>query len=117
MFSPLELGTAGLFLGLAIYALGFTTMIIALLDYRGTPTARPVTQGLCRLLRNPQWLSLAAILLGCWVAVGSWAGILLLLAAACFYHFRILREERAWLVSYGDEYSNHLQRVPHYLLF
>jgi hypothetical protein len=116
IFSPLRLGAAAFFLGLAIYALGFTTMIIALFDYRGTPTGRPVTQGLYRFSRNPQWLSLAAMLLGCCLAIGSWAAIVLLLVAACFYHFRILGEERACLASYGDEYADYLQRVPRYLL-
>ena len=116
ILSPLKLGAAVFFLGLAIFALGFTTMIIALFDYRSTPVGRPVTQGLYRFSRNPQWLSLAAMLLGCCLAVGSWAGILLLLGAACFYHFRILGEERACLASYGGEYEHYLQRVPRYLL-
>jgi protein-S-isoprenylcysteine O-methyltransferase Ste14 len=111
-----EAGAPVFFLGLAIYALGFTTMIIALSDYRRTPAGRPVSRGLYRFSRNPQWLSLAAILLGCCLAIGSWAGILLLLAAACFYHFRILGEERACLASYGSEYEDYLQRVPRYLL-
>ena len=90
-------------------------MIIALFDYRRTPAGRPVTRGLYRFTRNPQWLSLAAMLLGCCLAIGSCAAILLLLMAACFYHFRILGEERACLASYGSEYEDYLRRVPRYL--
>ena len=60
IFAPLQLGTAVCFLGLTIFAAGFTTMIIALFDYRRTPAGRPVTRGLYRFTRNPQWLSLAA---------------------------------------------------------
>jgi protein-S-isoprenylcysteine O-methyltransferase Ste14 len=116
IFSPLKLGAAVFFLGLGIFALGFTTMIIALFDYRRTEAGRPVTQGLYRFSRNPQWLLPAAMLLGCCLAIGSWAANFLLLAAACFYHFRILGEERACLASYGNEYEDYLQRVPRYLL-
>jgi protein-S-isoprenylcysteine O-methyltransferase Ste14 len=92
-------------------------MMIALFNFRNTPSNAPVTQGLCRISRNPQWISLATMFLGSCIAIGSWLAIFLLLIAVVFYHFRILGEERACLNRFGEPYQNYLKRVPRYFLF
>jgi protein-S-isoprenylcysteine O-methyltransferase Ste14 len=117
IFSPLKIGQGIFLAGGVLFILGFATMIVALFNYRNTAPDQPVTQGLYRVSRNPQWISLATMLLGTCIAIGSWAAIILLLIAVVFYHFRILGEERACLHRYGEAYQNYLKRVPRYILF
>ncbi|MCL4528483.1 MAG: DUF1295 domain-containing protein [Chloroflexi bacterium] len=115
--SPLKIGQTVFIAGGFVFLIGFTGMMIALLNFRNTPSDQPVTQGLYRISRNPQWISLATMFLGGCVAVGSWLAICLLLIAVIFYHFRILGEEQACLNRYGEPYQNYLKRVPRYFIF
>jgi protein-S-isoprenylcysteine O-methyltransferase Ste14 len=116
IFSPLKIGQAVFVVGCIIFLLGFSGMIVALFNYRNTPADQPVTQGLYRISRNPQWISLATMFIGTSIAIGSWTAVILMLIAGFFYHFRILGEEKACLDSYGEAYAKHLQSVPRYLL-
>jgi protein-S-isoprenylcysteine O-methyltransferase Ste14 len=102
--------------GMVLYVLGLVGMIVALFNYRNTPTDQPVTKGLYRISRKPQHVTLVILLLGMCIAIGSWIATLLLGVATAFYHFRILGEENACLALYGESYRSHLERVPRYLL-
>jgi protein-S-isoprenylcysteine O-methyltransferase Ste14 len=117
IFSPLKIGQNVFVVGCALFLLGFTGMMIALFNFRGTPSDQPVTEGLYRISRNPQWMSLAIMFLGSCIMIGSWLAIFLLWIAGVFYHFRILGEERACLNHYGEPYQNYLKRAPRYFFF
>lgn len=117
IFTPLKIGQGVFVVGLGIFALGFIGMLVALFNFRNTPADQPVTRGLYRVSRNPQWVTLFAMLLGACIAIGSWTAVILLLIAAVFYHFRIRGEERACLARYGESYQDYLDRVPRYFLF
>jgi protein-S-isoprenylcysteine O-methyltransferase Ste14 len=117
LFTPLKIGQGVFIFGSILFLLGFIGMMLALFNFRNTPADQPVTQGLYRISRNPQWMSLATMFLGVSFAIGSWTAVVLLLIAAGFYHFRILGEEKACLDQYGEPYKNFLNRVPRYLLF
>jgi protein-S-isoprenylcysteine O-methyltransferase Ste14 len=116
IFSPLKTGQDVFVTGCVLFLIGFTGMMIALLNFRHTPSNQPVTQGLYRISRNPQWISLATMFLGACISIGSWLAIFLLLIAVVFYHFRILGEERACLNRYGEMYQDYMRRVPRYFL-
>ncbi len=117
IFSPLKIGQNVFMAGCAIFLIGFTGMMIALSNFRNMPSDQPVTQGLYRISRNPQWISLATMFLGSCITIGSWLAIFLLLIAVTFYHFRILGEEQACLNRYGEPYQNYLKHVPRYFIF
>ncbi len=117
IFSPLKIGQPVFAIGCVLFVLGFAGMMVALFNYRQTPLDQPVTAGLYRLSRNPQWAALVTMFSGSCIAVGSGAAVVLLAAATVFYHFRILGEERACLAQYGESYRAYLARVPRYFLF
>ena len=117
IFSPLKIGLEIFVVGSMLFVFGFIGMIVALFNYKNTAPNQPATQGLYQVSRNPQWISLATMLLGACIAIGSWVAIVLLLIAALFYHFRILGEERACLHSYGKAYQDYMKRVPRYVYF
>jgi len=117
ILTPLQLGRPVFVIGTALFAIGFAGMMVALFNFRSAPVEQAVTSGLYRISRNPQWVSLALMLAGSCIAIGSWMALILLLVAAVFYHFRILGEERACLEHYGEPYRQFLKCVPRYFLF
>ncbi len=115
--TPLKVGQGVLVIGIALCLVGVVVMSAALLSYNSTPPGQMVTRGLYRVSRNPQWLGMAAMLLGTCVAIGSWTAVMLWLASAVGYHFRILGEEIACVAQYGAEYGDYQKRVPRYVFF
>jgi protein-S-isoprenylcysteine O-methyltransferase Ste14 len=116
-FSPLQLGSVFFILGMVIYALGYATVIGALLEYKHSPQGQPATEGLYRISRNPQWVGLVLVFLGISIMVASWLHLLLLLVLVWAYHFQILAEEEACFSMYDEVYQEYMNRVPRYLLF
>jgi protein-S-isoprenylcysteine O-methyltransferase Ste14 len=112
--TPLKIGRPVFLIGMALFGLGFIGMMVALFNYRNTLPGEPATRGLYRISRNPQWLSLAAMLTGASVAVGSGIALLLIAIATVFYHFRILGEERSCQRMYGKAYLAYTRQVPRY---
>ena len=114
--TPLRIGQTVFVIGLALCGVGLAVMCAALLHFNNTPPGHLATRGLYRVSRNPQWLGMAAMLLGTCVAVGSWTAVMLWLASVVGYRFRIRGEETACLMQYGAAYGDYLKRVPRYLL-
>jgi protein-S-isoprenylcysteine O-methyltransferase Ste14 len=100
-----------------MYVLGFVGFVMALFNFKYTPMNQPVTEGLYRFSRNPQWVMFAIVMLSTGIAVGSGIAVLLLSVRIVFNHFRILGEERACLEQYGDAYREYMERAPRYMLF
>lgn len=115
--TPLKLGTALFAVGAVLYALGLVALVVAILNFRGTPPEQLVTRGLYRLSRHPQIVALSLILLGICLAIGSWAALAMLIFSRVLQHPGILGEEAACAEQYGDAYRAYMQRVPRYLLF
>lgn len=84
IFIPIRPDLPSFWTGVAIYALGLAAVVWALITYRQTPLNQPVTAGLYRVSRNPQWVSLVLIFLGVAVMSGSWftVGLILLMTAS-----------------------------------
>jgi protein-S-isoprenylcysteine O-methyltransferase Ste14 len=116
-FSPLMIGHPVFWTGLIIYLLGFAGFIYSLHSFNITPIDTPVTDGLYKYSRNPQWVTFALTLLGISLMVGSWTILILVSVRIIMNHFRILGEERALAVQYGKPYSDYLKSTPRYLLF
>ena len=62
--TPLKIGQGLLVVGVALCVVGIVVMSAALQTYNRTPSGEMVTRGLYRVSRNPQWLGMAAMLLG-----------------------------------------------------
>jgi len=117
IWTPLRLGSMVYGLGIALFVLGLAGVVITLLNFAHTPAGEPVTKGLYKISRNPQWVMLVITFLGICIAVGSWTAVLLMVAATLFYHFRIRAEEAACLAQYGDSYRSYMNQVPRYFIF
>jgi protein-S-isoprenylcysteine O-methyltransferase Ste14 len=114
--TPMRVGSRLLIAGLAVCALGYALVIVALAEYRRAPADRPVERGVCRFSRNPQWIGLVLVFVGIAIAVGGWLHLILTVVLVVAYHFQILLEEQSCLGLYGEEYRAYLARVPRYLV-
>jgi protein-S-isoprenylcysteine O-methyltransferase Ste14 len=116
-FTPLRTGTAFFIAGTVVYVAGYALVVLSLLEFRRAAPGHPVTAGLYRFSRNPQWIGLVLVFLGTTIAVATWLQLALVLVLVGSYHFQILAEEEACLQYYGEEYRAYLDQVPRYILF
>lgn len=114
IYLPLKVGTAPFWVGLTIYAVALVIFNMALINYRNTPLDQPVTRGVYRFSRNPQIAGLILAFLGTAVAVGSWLLVILVALMSIGAHTRILAEERACLMQYGEAYQAYMDTIPRY---
>jgi protein-S-isoprenylcysteine O-methyltransferase Ste14 len=117
LFSPLKINRPVFWIGLALALLGQIGFMSALFTFNTTPLGVPVTGGLYRISRNPQWVAFAVIMIGFSLMVGSWVVLALLMVRVAMNHFRILGEERALESQYGASYLEYKKTVPRYLIF
>ena len=113
-FSPLIYPTGLFFVGGLSYLMGCVIMFIALFEYKRTPVAEPVSGGIYRFSRNPQWVGLVLIFAGTAIMAGNGLALCLFIVTLGLYHFRILGEERACLAAYGESYQRYLDTAPRY---
>ena len=104
-------------MGLAFFLIGSVGFISSLLTFNATPLGDPVTAGLYKISRNPQWVSFALAVIGIGFMVGSWTVLGLFLIRVIMNHFRILGEERSLKAQYGESYLTYKNSVPRYLLY
>jgi len=114
VFLPLKVETAVFWVGLIIYASAFVIFNAALINYGNTPLDKPVTRGVYQFSRNPQVVGLMLAFMGTAVAVGSWLLVILVALMSIGAHTRILAEERACLMQYGEAYQTYMDTVARY---
>ncbi|MGB2964753.1 MAG: methyltransferase [Anaerolineales bacterium] len=117
LFTPLKTHQPVFWAGSVFYLLGFIGFLVALGNFNATPLSEPVTKGLYRISRNPQWVAFAITLIGASLMVGSWTIVGLLMVRVIMNHFRILGEERALEIQYGGSYLKYKESIPRYFLF
>ena len=117
IFTPLRTDSLFLYVGLVTYLFGFSVVMLSLFEYRSAEVDRPVTSGIYRVSRNPQWIGLVLVFVGTAIAVATWLQFALLAVLVIAYHFQILLEERVCLRSYGEDYAAYMKQVPRYLGF
>lgn len=117
MMTPLNYPSIDFNIGITIYLFGLIGLIIAILNYVGTPLNVPVTKGIYRISRNPQEFMIGVSCLGICFLIGSGVALFVLLAAKIFTHFTIIAEEEACLRLYGKSYEEYMEKVPRYFIF
>jgi protein-S-isoprenylcysteine O-methyltransferase Ste14 len=115
-FTPLKFDQSLFWVGVILYLLGFGGFIYSLHSFNITPLGQPVTDGLYKISRNPQWVAFAFTLIGISLMVASWTILILVSVRIIMNHFRILGEEQALEDQYGEPYLEYKRAVPRYLL-
>jgi len=117
ILTPLKINSSAFIVGLIVYTIGLAGLVVAMLNFKGTPPDQPVTKGVYKISRHPQIVALSVIFLGICVAIGSWLALFVLVMSRLLQHFGILAEEEVCLRQYGESYRAYMEQVPRYLLF
>ena len=117
LFLPLKINQPIFWIGLALALVGQTGFLYSLHTFNITPQDEPVTAGLYKISRNPQWVAFAVVMIGFSLMVGSWIVLALLTVRVVMNHFRILGEEKALEEQYGGSYLEYKNTVPRYFVF
>jgi len=115
IFLPLKIGTAWLYAGLPIFALGIVMTVMITISFATTPADKPVTKWFYRISRNPIYLSAALMYLGMGIACASWVFMLCAVLWIVFLNLAIPAEERALIAQYGDAYRKYMSKTPRWL--
>jgi len=117
ILSPLKFGSIEFIIGLIIFLIGLTGLVISILNFKNAPFDKPITTGLYKVSRNPQIITVYIIILGYTLLIGSWLSMILLFFSFMGQHFSLLGEERRLTEQYGDSYLEYKKKVPRYFLF
>jgi len=115
VFLPLKLGTAWFHIGLPIYLLGLTMLIITTANIATTLLGEPWTEGLYHYSRHPMVLSEFLISIGVSTASASWIFLFLSIVYTVLESSVAVSEERWCLEKYGDAYREYMDRTPRWI--
>jgi len=117
-FLPLKLGTVWFYVGLPISILGIIMPVISGVSlYDATaPLDKPITTGVYRISRNPEYFSGLLQYLGIGISGLSWVFILCAVAWIILFHIEVVQSEEPSLIEkYGDAYKEYMNRTPRWI--
>jgi len=117
LLSSLKIGTIEFVIGAILYSIGLTGIVVAIINYRDAPLDKPITNGLYKISRNPQLVTVWFIFTGIILVIGSWLNLIFLGISILCSHFSILGEEKCLTEQYGESYLEYKKRVPRYFIF
>jgi protein-S-isoprenylcysteine O-methyltransferase Ste14 len=87
-------------------------------DVRAKSDQKVIQRGPYRFIRHPSYTGALITLLGIGLALGNWAGLLVMIAAmGIAYSYRMLVEEAALANTLGEPYRNYMQRTKRLIPF
>jgi protein-S-isoprenylcysteine O-methyltransferase Ste14 len=115
-FLPLKLGTVWFYLGLPISILGIIMPFIAGVSFATAPLDKPITTGVYRISRNPEYFSVFLQYLGIGISGLSWVFILCAVAWIISFQIEVVQSEEPSLIEkYGDAYKEYMNRTPRWI--
>ena len=117
-FLPLKLGTVWFYVGLPISILGIIMPVISGVSlYSATaPLDKPITTGVYRITRNPEYFSGFLQYLGIGISCLSWVFVLCAVAYIISLHIAVVQSEEPSLIErYGDAYKEYMSRTPRWI--
>ncbi len=92
--TPLTEDRLAFILGSLLFVFGLIGFLIALSNFKKSPTNQPITKGLYGISRNPQIFMLGIMSYEMSFVIGSWICVLLSTVGLILNHYRILAEEQ-----------------------
>jgi protein-S-isoprenylcysteine O-methyltransferase Ste14 len=115
-FLPLKLGTIWFYVGLPISILGIIMPIISGVSFATAPLDKPLTTGVYRISRNPEYFSGFLQYLGIGISGLSWVFILCAVTWIISFHIEVVQSEESSLIEkYGYAYREYMNRTPRWI--
>ena len=117
-FLPLKLDTVWFAVGLPISILGMIMPVLSgfsLYDINA-PLDKPITTGVYRITRNPEYFSMFLQYLGIGISGFSWVFVLCAVVWIISFHIQVVHSEEPSLIEkYGDAYREYMDRTPRWI--
>jgi len=115
-FLPLKIDTLWFYVGLPISIIGVTVPFMAVVSFATAPLDKPLTTGVYRISRNPEYFSVFLQYLGIGISGLSWVFILCAVAWIISFHIEVVQSEESFLIEkYGDSYIEYMNRTPRWI--
>ena len=115
-FLPLKLGIVWFYVGLPISILGIIMPFMAQVSFAAAPLDKPITTGVYRISRNPEYFSVFLQYLGIGISCLSWVFVLCAVAWIISFHIEVVQSEEPSLIEkYGDAYKEYMNRTPRWI--
>jgi protein-S-isoprenylcysteine O-methyltransferase Ste14 len=115
-FLPLKLGTVWFYAGLPISILGIIMPVISGVSFATAPLDKPITTGVYRITRNPEYFSMFLQYLGIGISCLSWVFILCAVVWIISFHIQVVHSEEPSLIEkYGDAYREYMDGTPRWI--
>lgn len=115
IFLPLQFGTWWFYAGLLIYLFGLFMVLMVSISFSSAPLDEPMSKGVYRISRHPQYFGYFLAYAGIGIACASWVFLLCALVWIGSWQFGIEEEERVLLEKYGDAYWKYMNRTPRWI--
>jgi protein-S-isoprenylcysteine O-methyltransferase Ste14 len=114
---PLKLSSNAFYVGLVIYLVAFSLLVITSVNFGTSTKEQLVRKGMYRVSRNPMYFFTLLAYYAIGIASASWLILLLTVIFTVLQHRVILAEERICEEKYGQDYLDYKQNTPRYFLF
>jgi protein-S-isoprenylcysteine O-methyltransferase Ste14 len=115
-FLPLKLGTVWFYVGLPISVVGIIMPIIAGVSFATAPLDKPLTTGVYRVTRNPEYLSVFLQYLGIGISCLSWIFLVCAVTWIISFHIEVVQSEEPSLIhKYGAAYKEYMAQTPRWI--
>ena len=115
IFLPLELGTAWFYAGLAVYLVGLITYTLVMVNWTTSPPDEPISRGIYRYSRHPQYLTQFLMFIGVGIASASWIFLSLEIVTLILISIVVIPEENFCLEKYGNAYREYMNRTSRWI--
>jgi len=104
-----------IFIGLFIFILGLSILIIATVNFLNTTINLPITKEIYRYSRHPMYFANFIIFLGTGIAAASWIIIIISILFLILANIYVVAEERYCLKRYSNLYKKYIDGTPKWL--
>jgi protein-S-isoprenylcysteine O-methyltransferase Ste14 len=115
LFLPLQLNLPWLYIGLGIYLIGILTYKIVMVNWFISPEGKPVSTGIYRFSRHPQYLIQSLIFIGIGIVTASWLFLSIIATYMILLNILVTTEERFCLDKYSDTYREYMRKTPKWI--
>lgn len=115
IFLPLAVGTAWLYAGLGVFAVGLMILGWATLTVMRTAPDKPFTAGIYRFSRHPMYLSMILVYLGVSIAAASWLFLLITVITFFLQRLQMINEEKFCCRKFGPVYVEYMKGTPRWI--
>jgi protein-S-isoprenylcysteine O-methyltransferase Ste14 len=111
IFLPFRTGTIWFWVGLGLFVIGVTVLVLASVNVASTPPVEPFSKGVYRFSRHPMYLSMLIVYLAVCLAALSWLFALITIITFFLQRQQSIREEGYCLKTYGKAYRDYMERT------